>query len=602
MKESCVFLKNGNPVLRIGNEELPAVAYMTYFDERNDYRAFAEKGFRIFSVSVSLSYQPINTASGFAPYTGGVFDKKGEADFSHADEAIRRVLDACPDAYIFPRIYVTMPEWWVLDHPEECVDVPNGKRREILYSDAFRKDASRMLDAFVRHCTESDYSDHIFGYQISGGNTQEWFHLDLNGSYTDAAVKYFNRYLKRMDPNAEEVCALPPLDEIVTSEIIKNPLLKKFLRFASEEVAVTVDTLCKAVKDAVGGKQITGVFYGYSLEVMNPLWGTHALSELLESKNIDFLSSPNSYYGQRALGADWADMMPVDSVKMHGKMCFIECDVRTFLTKTPGESRPGSDPLNVYTKKVWQGPPSEELSVYAVRKSLARQLTHRHGLWWFDMFGHWYDTEKLMREMERSLMMYKCAAEENGFEPKTEVCVFIDERTHSVIGKKHPAYESPYRMRKSMGAMGALYDVYLIHDFEKIPWEEKVYKAAIFVIPEDEGDLIKCAESLKEKGISSIRISREKPLYSEEELMDFLEKNGVFLYSKTGDVFYAGNGYIAMHAKNAGEKVIRLPKALFVTDTENGNTVKTHEIRYNFRKFETKIYSVREIKRKEANL
>lgn len=590
LKESHVFLKKGNPVLKIGNEELPAIAYMTYFDERNDYKAFAAKGFRIYSVSVSLSYQPINTSSGFMPYTGGVFDKKGEADFSHVDAAMKRVLDACPDACIFPRIYVSMPKWWVLEHPDECVDVPNGQRRESLYSDVFRKDASQMLETLIRHFLECDYADHIFGYQLSGGNTQEWFHLDLNGSYGASALKYFNRFLKKRNPVAQEVKELPPLDEINESEIIFNPCLREFLRFASEEVVNTIEAFCRCVKDLVNRKQITGVFYGYSQEVMNPLWGTHALKTLLESDNIDFLSSPNSYFDQRALGADWADMMPVDSVKLHGKMCFIECDVRTFLTRTPGESRPGSDPLNVYTQKVWQGPPTEELSVYAVRKSLARQLTHKHGLWWFDMFGHWYAAERLMHEMEKSLYMYKRAVTGNGYETDAEVCVFIDEETHSNIGRKHPAYDSPFMMRKPLGAMGAPYDVYLISDFENIKWNEKAYKAAIFAVPYDEGNTDKCIGKLREKEIRAIRVSREKPLYNEDELMDFLGKSGVFLYSGTKDVFYFGNGFIALHAKRAGEKIIHLPETLSVTDEESGETKVTNEIKGDFKTFETRIY------------
>lgn len=592
MKESHVFLKKGNPVLKIGNEELPAIAYMTYFDERNDYKAFAAKGFRIYSVSVSLSYQPINTSSGFMPYAGGVFDKKGEADFSHVDAAMKRVLDVCPDACIFPRIYVSMPKWWVLEHPDECVDVPNGQRRESLYSDVFRKEASQMLETLIRHFLECDYADHIFGYQLSGGNTQEWFHLDLKGSYGASALKYFNRFLKKRNPVAQEVKELPPLDEINESEIIFNPCLREFLRFASEEVVNTIEAFCRCVKDLVNRKQITGVFYGYSQEVMNPLWGTHALKTLLESDNIDFLSSPNSYFDQRALGADWADMMPVDSVKLHGKMCFIECDVRTFLTRTPGESRPGSDPLNVYTQKVWEGPQSEELSVYAVRKSLARQLTNKHGLWWFDMFGHWYAAEKLMGEMEKSLLMYKTAIDEKGYEPDTEVCVFIDEKTHSGIGKMHPAYASPYQMRKPLGAMGAPYDVYLISDFDEIHWDERKYKAAVFVVPHDDGYTDACMAVLREKGVGAIRVTHEKPMYTERELIGFLKDSGVFLYSESEDVFYAGNGFVSLHAKEAGEKVIRLPEMLSVTNVHNGENQITDTIKRGFKRYETAIYRV----------
>lgn len=77
MKESKVIFQNGCPVLTVDGEKMPALAYITYFEENNDYELFAENGFRLFSVSVGLSNQPINAASGFTPHAGGVFDQKG---------------------------------------------------------------------------------------------------------------------------------------------------------------------------------------------------------------------------------------------------------------------------------------------------------------------------------------------------------------------------------------------------------------------------------------------------------------------------------------------------------------------------------------------
>ena len=41
MKESKIILKSGNPCLCIGDEQFPACAYITYFEERNEYEAFS---------------------------------------------------------------------------------------------------------------------------------------------------------------------------------------------------------------------------------------------------------------------------------------------------------------------------------------------------------------------------------------------------------------------------------------------------------------------------------------------------------------------------------------------------------------------------------
>ena len=140
------------------DKELPALAYITYFEENNDYELFSQNGFEIFSVNVSLANQPINTKSGFSPSACGVFDTKGLSDFKDVDNSIKMIVDVCPSAYIFPRIYVTMPQWWIDENPSETVPVPHDKRREALYSHKFREDAAKMLTELIEHFQSFEYS------------------------------------------------------------------------------------------------------------------------------------------------------------------------------------------------------------------------------------------------------------------------------------------------------------------------------------------------------------------------------------------------------------------------------------------------------------
>ena len=593
MKTVKVANKNGNPVLLVGDEELSACAYITYFDDRNDYKEFSKNGFRLYSVSVSLASQPINTQSGFMPFEKGVFDVKGKPDFSCVDASIKRVVDSVPNAYIFPRIYVCMPSWWIKENLNETIDVPHDKKREMIFCEKFRADAQNMLKQLIEYLENGKYADYIIGYQISGGNTQEWFHLDLNGSYCENTLPYFNKYLKNKYPDIKMLDKLPDIDKIKSEEFIEDSMLTEYLLFANEEVAKTVDCLCKATKEACNYKKITGAFYGYSLEVCNPLWGTHALEKILDSKNIDFLSSPNSYTNGRALGIDWADMIPVDSVKLHGKMCFMECDIRTFLTMSPEESRPGSDPMHYYSHKVWEGPKTEELSAYAIRKSLARQLTHKHGLWWFDMFGHWYKSPKLMEEMKTSLKLYDDVLKNNGAEFETEVVVFIDEKCFSKMGNKHPAHDSAYHLKVSLGQSGVPYKVYLISDFDKIDLEK--YKVVIFNIPLESKFIDEKIKFLNKKGIATLKVGYEKPTYSSKELYEFFKKSGVHLYCNSLDVCYIGNGFASLHASKEGLKKICFPMTVKCTDIDTGKSVVTNVLEFDCKKFETKLFIIKNI-------
>lgn len=589
--ESKIICTGNAPQLFVDGSILPACAYITYFEENNDYKEFANRGFRLFSVSLALADQPINATSGFNPHQGGVFDRKGQADFSFMDAAISRIIEVCPDAYIFPRVYVSMPQWWIEENPTEVVPVAHGKQREALYSQKFREDAAQMLQQVIAHFQSFPFSRNIIGYQISGGNTQEWFHLDLNGSFHKNALPYYNQYLVKNGLSPAE--ALPDLEAVNHSCAVLDPMQSAYIRFANESVAETIDYLCKTAKEAVAHRQVIGVFYGYTMEISNrPLWGSLSLASLLDSPYIDFFSSPNSYVSSRALGIDWPDMIPVDSIILRKKMCFMECDIRTHLTKVPSQVRPGCDPYHIYTNAVWAGPPTEALSVSAIRKCLGRQLTHKHGLWWFDMFGHWFATDKLMAEMERSLELYQHQDPTLSWDAPGEVAVFLDETATSYIGKQHPAYTAVKDMRIPLGATGAPYHVYLFSDFDRIDWKSTSYKVALFLIPKEDPLIEAAKKKLDSLGIASLGISGEKPTYSSGELRSFYSKNGVFLYSNSDDVVYAGNGYVCFHAATEGEKTLSFPVPLKCTDLVSGSQTVTNHLCFFAEQFETRLYRV----------
>ncbi len=420
MRESKVVYENGRGFLLVDGKAVAPVAYITYFDELNDYKAFADAGYRLFSVPVALAGQAINPLSDFRPHAGGVFDVKGEENFTFADQAVKRILDACPDALIFPRFYVAMPDWWIRENPTETVPVKHGLVREALYSHRFRENAAYMIRRLIEHYKKSPFADSIIGYQISGGKTEEWFHLDISGSYCENALPYLSSFLGR------EVKSLPSLAPLEEEGPIVDPDLLDYIRFANESVAETVAQLCRAAKEAVDGKQIIGAFYGYTMEVNRPLYGTHALKKLLDCPYIDFFSSPLSYTKGRALGIDWPDMQPMASLRLHEKLCFSECDIRTHLSVYPNKVRPGCDPYNVYEIPLWLGPDTEEGSVSAMRKSWTRQIAFGGALWWLDLFGKWYDSPRLMEEAARA-RAFGDPKRQIGFDAPCQIALFTDE-------------------------------------------------------------------------------------------------------------------------------------------------------------------------------
>ena len=568
MLQSKIEFINGVPSLTIDGTPVPALAYTTYFEELSKYDDFIEAGYRIFFVNASFTTAPINSsATGFSPFRVGIFEDTENPDYSEFEDAVRKILNKCSDAFIIPRIYVSMPKWWVDSHPEEVVPTPKGGLRESLYSEIFRKDGGELLTRLVRHIMTSDYAHRIAGWQLCGGLTQEWFHHDLNGSLAPASEKYYRKYVK--DTFGADNAPLPKSEEYYYRGEAFNTdeKARRFSEYSSLAVAKTVDCFAKIVKDETDHQQVVGAFYGYTFESNNSaLIGTHALREIIDSDNLDFFSSPNAYIDNRGFGVDWSDMIPIDSVKARNKLVFMECDIRTYLTRAIQDARPGEYPDNIYRldngKSVWAGPPTVELSRYAIQKSFAHQITNKSGIWWFDMFGGWYDDPILMAEFAdlRDIFENKTPLTSKALQP--EVVFFADERGYSNIFQSSPQMGGIPATRTTLGNAGAPYSIFMVEDAE-IALQN--CKAAVFPFPIPSESGKRAIELCKKLGIPYLTASPERCCFTKEELKSFFTESGVHVYDREGyDVLYVGNGFIGLHSRFGGRKKLKLPSEFSV--------------------------------------
>ncbi len=562
MLRSFIQTTNGLQTLLIDGKSYPAIAYTTYFEERSCAEDFIKAGYRIFFVNASFTTLPINSKTGFSPFEVGIFEDKENCDFSEFENAVKKILSLCPEAIIFPRINISMPKWWIESHPDDVITTEKAGLREALFSENFRCDASKMLRITVDHIMKADYADRIGGWQICGGMTQEWFHHDLNGSLGKYAEKAFQAWSKKT--LGIENALLPNSEDFLDNEIHEqtNENAKNYALFSDEEVAKSIDLFAKVIKEETGHSQVVGTFYGYTFEGTTPLFGSHALRKIIDSENIDFLSSPNAYTNSRAFGMDWADMMPVDSIKLHNKLPFIECDIRTYLTTGVQEARPDKYDQNIYKtngRSLWAGPPTPELSRDALRKAFVHQLTKGSGIWWFDMWGKWYKDPILMKEMEEYLKIYSTRP---SYQTVSEIVFFADERSWSNMLTKSPALLSIKETRTAMGKIGAPFDTYMVEDASIVL---RNYKAAIFpfALPSDEGK--KAIEICKKLGIPYLSATKDHPELSAEEIHSFIKEADIHIYNYEKDIVYVCGEYIALHSAEKGKKTLKLPKEHHIT-------------------------------------
>lgn len=593
MLKSKIVTVNGRPMISINGKNYPPLAYTTYFDECGKWSDFIKSGYKMFFVNVSFTDLPINNMTGFTPFRTGVFETQ-EPDYSEFDEIVRGIVSECPDAFIFPRINISMPRWWTEENICETVVTEKGGRRESMYSDRFKSDGAKLLIKLVSHIRSSDYAGRIAGYQLCGGTTQEWMHHDLFGSFSDFGMEKFRQWAEEKYKISD--IKIPLKEDFYDKDTAE---IRKYYGFCNEKVAEAINYFAKTLKEITDYEQIAGVFYGYNAFVNDPLYGLHGLGSIIDSPYIDFFSSPCCYDGNRRLGIDWGDMLPVDSVKLHGKLCFIECDIRTHLTRGMQEARPGLYPDGIYTlydkegnKTVWCGPESPELSVSALRKAFLHQAVKGSGIWWFDMWGGWYHSDELMSAItEMRILSEKSKDTDSAPLLCAEAVLFIDERAYRNVTRDSHLRHSVNIIRAAMGNTGIPFDTYMVEDAPRVLHK---YRAAVFTapVPSESGE--KALELCKSLDIPYILPNGDKYYYTTDELREFLVCSDIHCYNTDGAVIYCGSSILGAHTASDGEIKITLPKKYRLRPLfgDDKNVIETDILTLHMQSFATEAFEI----------
>ena len=521
--------------LLINEEKQYELAYMTYLTDRNRYEDFVREGYELFSFPVFFGTNHLNEHSKLTVFTKGIFDDIMQPDFSIVDHDVEMILEACPNAYIFPRVNVSLSRRWELEHREElCDSYPDGELgRASFASDLWAEEVKRELSLFIQHMQSMPYAEHIVGYQVAGGNTEEWLPVDVNGISGQRALEKYEAYLKRHGLERNSAA---------------------FGHFYSELTAGRILEFATHIKNLTNREQVVGTFYGYTFEVTGQKMGHHALRLLLESEDIDFICSPVSYSQVRALGRNHPYMLPVDSLRLHGKLYFSENDTRTHLSR-PVNATPH------YTQPIWFGP-NRDKTCDVIKMHAARALINGHTAWWFDMWGGWYADEAYMKllgeirdlfEKSRNLPMKNLA----------EVAVFIDEEVLDQIEDSMAAQKVVYEFRETLGKLGVPLAWYLSSDAEAVMDR---YKAVISLVPAKSELSEKIAETAVKRKQFCIEITEANVQVSTMELRERLKNAGVHIWCDRDAVIYANESYVFLHTTESGECMINTPKECTLID------------------------------------
>lgn len=451
-------------------------------------------------------------------------------NFSQVDARVNQYLRETPDAYISAYIWCMPPTWYERKYPDRISRNSDGTQfnyytATVTFSDPdFRADAKRALEAIVSHL-EEEFGSRILIYNLVGGVSFEWQGWGAHSmaqfkrlaDYGPAAQRDFREYAKQQGVKAD---AIPTYEERMRSinGLFRNPVRDAmsmlYDEYYSHSIASCITELAHTVKKTVGRRKVVGCYYGYIFEYANMEYciGSarhNALQEILDSPDVDYAMSPQSY-GHRAIGYPMDDMKPFASLWKHGKMSLMEDDMRTHKTR----------PNDFYQTINFE----QTRAVF--QRDWSLMLSRRTPVYVFPIVdGNECDDPVLRQDLENARRAGQYIFEKD-FTRKAEIAVVVDEKSCRLLAPHAGRTENPtqrlswyghngvrrdtnrstqlltgdlvYAQRERLGQCGAPYDSILLTDVSEHAGE---YKLWIFIYDfENSAELQRAVNAIRNAG------------------------------------------------------------------------------------------------------
>lgn len=580
----------------------PFFAYRSFWKEFDAMRNFAKIGVRQFAVFSG------NTANSQGePYCqyAPVWKWYDVYDFSPFDEQMRDVLRICPDAEILCLIDLNSPLWLARQ-----LNVDSYSAVSLAESNArWRKYTGEYLKAFVQYA-EEHWSGHIISYVLMCGKTCEWMDFS-GGSDSDGKLLAYREWCGSQDlpvpddipgcgtrnHTSHEVGGLRLRDPKADAEAIR------YWRFHSEFNADAILEFAGMVRSQVRRSVELGVFYGYILQLeYSAVSLAHLAYEKLESSpDIDFVISPGDYH-DRPMGGGSGFMTPNGTVKLHGKDCLYEIDHRTTTANTrltPYAVLNGQDR--------WK---SLEEDCAGLRREFCRTLFHGSHLWWFDMWGKFYQEPEQLDTIAKCRAIWEKYADRS-FVPEAEVALIVDPESSLYIGpdQKGRLWRP---VLQAMNRLGTPYEVYSLNDLPRIPGRIKfaVFTGVITLDERNRAELAKFAEGRtcfwdgpagltddsvwQAQELPGVRFS-DYAAITANDLRCAAEKAGVHFFVESLCPVWYGRGLLSVHSAGGGPMTIRFREPVAeVEELFSGKKIAVGGTKfvYDFAKPETALFKL----------
>ena len=452
---------------------MPLLAYRSFLTPLNTIEKFAKVDYDTLCLFPAHTVNSRGTPYSAYPPVWHWFDK---LDFAPFDRMIYDVSQAMPKAKFICMIDLNSPLW--LEHFKafDCCDSFNNLGKAV-HNPFWKESVGRYLKDFVQYVNKK-YGDRIAAYVLACGATDEWYDYSLGTE--DHHRRNAWRNWCRLNGFADPV-DIPPAsirEHISHDDFLRDPQEDehaiRYWKFCNQSIADTILSFASIVRKVIRKKAQIGCFYGYILEkaAQNLVSCGHLEYErVLDSPDIDFLISPGTYSEARRIGGGSGFLVPHGSAAIRSKRLLHECDQRTHTYNSYLTSE-----INLRLNTAW---PNEVSTVAGLKREASLALINRTHLWWFDMWGDFYQGEAVMNTLGKIQEIWKSCAVSPA-EDVCEIAMIVDPESTYYLNQDHPDIPEMNRgIRNKMNLIGAPFEVYSFNDIPKIK-NFKQYRLVVF--------------------------------------------------------------------------------------------------------------------------
>jgi len=519
--------------------------------------------------------------------------------FDPVDQEFDDVLNVNPDAEFLVMIDLNTPLWWTRQHGGYDSMMHLG---HVIHQEKWRHDTANYMEAFINY-TDKKYGNKIKAYILACGGTDEWQDR-THGEEGHIREKAFRNWSK--SKNLPDPSRIPEYSERnhCSHDMLRDPESDKrslnYWKFCSESTVDSIQFFAERARATMPARTELGVFYGYIIELGQQRLvseGYLDYERLCETPGLDFIIGPGTYQ-DRDMGGGSGFMVPRETIRAKGLQYLHECDQRTHSCnlKLSKHIDLGA------TTGCWSRWADEQATIAGLRREMALCLIEKTSLWWFDMWGGWYQGENVLGTLKQMKEIWDNYIN-MPIEETAEVLMVVDPESTYYLNENDERIDHFNReTRNKLNRLGAPFRICSFNDLPNLPNLNR-YKFIIFTstfnIDQKQETILK-EHVLRDNRtvlwlyapgiihnntyneeqvgkISGIKYGSEglnkqdmdnwisayihNPMeLSVEDLQELAKSAGVHIYTDHQVPIFANNKFLAIHTAEPLEATIKLPK------------------------------------------